>query len=367
MASPKLFTPLTLGELELPNRIVISPMCQYSADTHGNMTSWHTIHLGNLALSGAGLLIIEASAVAPEGRITPGDVGLYSDDNEQAMARVLESVRAHSPMPIGIQLGHAGRKASCQAPWEGGAQLGLDEGGWETVAPSAVPYSEGQRPPQAMSLDDIERLKADFVAAARRADRLGFELIELHAAHGYLLHEFLSPISNQRDDQYGGSLENRMRLILEIFDAVREVFPSEKPVGIRISGSDWVEGGWDLEQSVALARALDARGCSFIDCSGGGLDPRQALDVGPNYQVPFARRMKQEVAMPVIAVGLITEPEQAEGIVFSGEADAVALARGILFDPRWPWHAAARLGASVHAPNQYLRSQPHTLKNLFDA
>lgn len=367
MATPKLFTSLKLGQLELANRIVISPMCQYSADGEGSMTDWHTIHLGHLALSGAGLMIIEASAVSPEGRITPWDVGLYSDANEQAMARTLEAVRAYSPMPVGIQLAHAGRKASCQAPWNGGAQLGLGEGGWETIAPSAVPYQQDQRPPQAMSRERIEQLKVDFIAAAKRADRLGIELIEIHAAHGYLLHEFLSPLSNQRDDEYGGSLENRMRLVLEVFDAVRAAFPADKPVGIRISGSDWVEGGWDLEQSVELAKALDARGCSFIDCSGGGLDPRQALDVGPNYQLPFARRIKQEVDMPVIAVGLITEPEQAEGILVGGEADAVALARGILYDPRWPWHAAAKLGASVHAPNQYLRSQPRTFRGLFDA
>ncbi|GHB18619.1 NADH:flavin oxidoreductase/NADH oxidase [Salinicola rhizosphaerae] len=366
MATPKLFTPLTLGQRKLDNRIVIAPMCQYSADGEGSMTDWHSIHLGHLALSGAGLLIIEASAVNAAGRITPWDVGLYSDANEAAMKRTLEAVRAHSPMPIGIQLAHAGRKASCDAPWNGGAQLALDNGGWETEAPSALPYSEGQRAPQAMSLEDIERLKAEFVEAARRADRLGLDLIELHAAHGYLLHEFLSPLSNQRDDAYGGSLENRMRLALEIFDAVREAFDAEKPVGIRISGSDWVEGGWDLEQSVELAKALDARGCSFIHCSGGGLDPRQTLNVGPNYQVPFARRIKQAVTMPVIAVGLITEPEQAEGILVGEEADAVALARGMLYDPRWPWHAAAKLGATVHAPNQYLRSQPHTLKHLFD-
>ncbi|WP_110684940.1 NADH:flavin oxidoreductase/NADH oxidase [Salinicola aestuarinus] len=365
MSSPKLFTPLTLGKLELPNRIVISPMCQYSADGEGNMTHWHQMHLGHLALSGAGLLVIEAASVAPEGRITPGDVGLYSDANEHAMAQTLAAVREHSPMPIGVQLGHAGRKASCRAPWEGGEQLGLDEGGWETVAPSAVAYQAGQRAPREMSLDDIKALRASFVESAQRAERLGLDLIELHAAHGYLLHEFLSPLSNQREDAYGGSLENRMRLILEIFDDVREVFPAEKPVGIRISGSDWVEGGWDLEQSVALAKALDARGCSFIDCSGGGLDPRQTLNVGPSYQVPFARRMKQEVEMAVIAVGLITEPQQAEGIVFSGEADAVALARGMLYNPRWPWHAAATLGATVHAPKQYLRSQPHQLKGLF--
>ncbi|WP_110670225.1 NADH:flavin oxidoreductase/NADH oxidase [Salinicola halophilus] len=365
MSSPKLFTPLTLGKLELPNRIVISPMCQYSADEEGSMTDWHHMHLGHLALSGAGLLMIEAASVVPEGRITAGDVCLHSDANERAMAETLAAVRAHSPIPIGIQLGHAGRKASCHAPWDGGEQLSLDEGGWETVAPSAVPYQQGQRVPREMTLDDIEALKASFVESAKRAERLGLELIELHAAHGYLLHEFLSPLSNQRQDAYGGSLENRMRLILEIFDDVRKVFPADKPVGIRISGSDWVEGGWDLEQSVALAKALDARGCSFIDCSGGGLDPRQTLNVGPNYQVPFARRMKQEVEMAVIAVGLITEPEQAEGIVFSGEADAVALARGMLYNPRWPWHAAATLGATVHAPKQYLRSQPHQLKGLF--
>ncbi|MBZ9538757.1 NADH:flavin oxidoreductase/NADH oxidase [Modicisalibacter tunisiensis] len=366
MVSPRLFTPLTLGGLSLPNRIVIAPMCQYSADGEGSMTDWHTIHLGQLALSGAGLLIIEATAVSPEGRISPWDHGLYSDANERALARTLAAVRAHSPMPIGIQLCHAGRKASSRVPWEGGGQLPLEEGGWDTLAPSAVPYSPGQREPRAMTTAQIEQLKADFVASAERAARLGLDLIELHAAHGYLLHEFLSPLSNRRDDAYGGSLENRMRLLLEVFDAVREVFPADKPVGVRISGSDWVEGGWDLEQSVVLARALEARGCSFLHCSGGGLSPDQRLDLGPNYQVPFARRIKAETTMPVIAVGLITEPEQAEGILVGEEADAVALARGMLYDPRWPWHAAARLGASVHAPNQYLRCQPRTLKGLFD-
>ena len=267
---------------------------------------------------------------------------------------------------MAVQLNHAGRKAStgCFSIGFEHESVPEEQGGWKTVGPSANAFGSLTKP-RALTVGEIHAIVDQFRDAAWRAYDIGFDAVEIHAAHGYLLHQFLSPLSNQREDAYGGSLENRMRLVLEIFEAVREVFPADKPVGIRISGSDWVEGGWDLEQSVALAQALDARGCSFIDCSGGGLDPRQALDVGPSYQVPFARRMKQEVAMPVIAVGLITEPEQAEGIVFSGDADAVALARGMLFDPRWPWHAAAKLGASVHAPKQYLRSQPHTLKGLF--
>ncbi|MES2021357.1 MAG: NADH:flavin oxidoreductase/NADH oxidase [Pseudomonadota bacterium] len=364
MTGPKLFEPLSLGHLTLANRIVIAPMCQYSA-VDGCMTDWHVIHLGHLALSGAGLLTIEASAVEPEGRITYGDVGLYNDATEAAMARVLESLRRHSDMPIAIQLGHAGRKASTNLPWRGGAQLPVsDHNGWQTVAPSALGFAESDTPPVALDRSGLDRVRAAFAAAARRADRLGIDAVQLHGAHGYLLHQFLSPLSNRRDDEYGGSLENRMRFPLEVFEAVRSAFAAEKPVTMRVSGTDWVEGGWDIDQTIAFAQALEQRGCSAIHVSSGGLDPRQDIQVGPGYQVPLARAVKQATAMPVVAVGLITEPEQAEAIVGTGDADMVALARAILYDPRWPWHAAAELGAQVRAPNQYLRSQPRRFRDV---
>ena len=360
-----LFEPLALGPLRLANRIVIAPMCQYSA-TEGTAGDWHLIHLGHLALSGAGLLIIEATAVLPQGRNSAQDLGLYSDANEAGLARVLGGVRAASPMPIAIQLAHAGRKASVRAPWEGGAQIGPDAaGGWQAVAPSALPFQPGTAAPQALDAAGLEQVRAAFVAAARRAARLGLDGIEIHAAHGYLLHEFLSPLSNQRTDAYGGSLENRLRFPLEVFDAVRGAFPAERPVWVRLSASDWVPGGWDIEQSVAFAHALKGRGCAAIHASSGGLSPAQAIALGPGYQVPFARRLKAAVGLPTIAVGLITEPRQAEAILAAGDADAIALARAMLYDPRWPWHAAAELGARVRAPRQYLRSQPHGLKDLF--
>lgn len=360
----KLFEPITLGELTLENRIVIAPMCQYSSD-EGKATEWHHAHLGQLSFSGAGLLILEATAVEAAGRISAEDLGLWDDATEAAMKDLITGLRANSKMPLGLQLGHAGRKASCAAPWNGGAQIPQSAGGWQTVAPSAIAFTEGTEAPEAMSLARIDELKKAYVETVRRADRLGLDLLELHGAHGYLLHQFLSPLSNQRTDQYGGSLENRMRLLLEIFQEIRAEFPAEKPIGVRISATDWVEGGWDLEQSIELAKALDKLGCSYIHVSSGGLSPYQKIAVGPNYQVPFADGIKRYVDMPVIAVGLITEPEQAEAIIGTGQADMIALARGILYNPRWPWHAAAKLGAKVSAPKQYWRSEPHGLKGLF--
>jgi 2,4-dienoyl-CoA reductase-like NADH-dependent reductase (Old Yellow Enzyme family) len=361
-----LFTPITVGGLTLDNRIVIAPMCQYSAED-GSMTDWHVIHLGQLALSGAGLLTIEATSVTPEGRISYGDTGLWSDENEEAMARVLASVRRWSDMPLAIQLGHAGRKASTEKPWDGGAQIAPDKpNGWQTVAPSPLPFADGDNPPVELDADGLRRIRDAFAEAATRAARLDLAAVQLHGAHGYLLHQFLSPLSNRRSDEYGGSLENRMRFPLEVFDAVREAFPADRPVTMRVSATDWVEGGWDVEQTIEFAKALEQRGCAAIHVSSGGLDPRQRIPVGPNYQVPLARRIKQAVGMPVVAVGLITGFEQAEAIVGTGDADMVALARGMLYDPRWPWHAAAHLGAQVKAPPQYLRSQPHQYRDLFE-
>jgi 2,4-dienoyl-CoA reductase-like NADH-dependent reductase (Old Yellow Enzyme family) len=367
MSNPRLFTPLRVGSLELRNRIVIAPMCQYSAE-EGRATDWHLIHLGHLALSGAALLTIEATAVLPEGRISSRDLGLWSDDTEAALARTLASVRRWSDMPIAIQLAHAGRKASSRVPWEGGAQIPpAQPGGWQTVAPSPIPFAEGHNPPVALDRRGLAEIRDAFATAARRAARLGIDAVQIHGAHGYLVHEFLSPLSNRREDEYGGSLENRMRFPLEVFDAVREAFPADRPVSMRVSGTDWAPGGWDLEQTMAFAKSLEAHGCSAVHVSSGGLTPTQQIPMGPSYQVPLARAVKSSIRLPVVAVGLITDFDQAEAIVGTGDADIVALARAILYDPRWPWHAAAHLGASVNAPNQYLRSQPSRYRNLFSA
>jgi 2,4-dienoyl-CoA reductase-like NADH-dependent reductase (Old Yellow Enzyme family) len=303
--------------------------------------------------------------VLPEGRITWADVGLWSDANEAAIARTLESVRRWSNIPIGIQLAHAGRKASTHVPWQGGAQIKpRDPHGWQTVAPSSLPFADTDLAPVALDEAGLRRVRDAFAGAARRAARLDIDAVQIHGAHGYLLHQFLSPLSNRRDDEYGGSLENRMRFPLEVFDAVRAAFPPDRPVTMRVSGTDWVPGGWDMEQTTALAKALEARGCSAIHVSSGGLHPAQKVPVGPSYQVPLARAVKAATRMPVIAVGLISNPEQAEAIVSTGDADMIALARAILYDPRWPWHAAAELGAEVVAPPQYLRAQPSRFKNL---
>ncbi len=366
MTTAKLFTPFRIGKFELANRIVIAPMCQYSAED-GCMNDWHLIHLGQLAVSGGALLTIEATAVVPEGRITYGDVGLYSDECEAAMRRVLEGIRRWSDMPIAIQLGHAGRKASTEVPWNGGAQLPPDHpNGWQTEAPSAVTHDAGENPPTALDESGLARVRDAFADAARRAARLDLRAVQVHAAHGYLLHQFLSPLSNRRQDQYGGSLENRMRFPLEVFDAVRAAFPADRPVTVRVSGTDWAEGGWTIEETVEFAKELEARGCSAMHVSSGGLTPAQRIAVGPSYQVPLARAVKAATTMPVIAVGLITDFVQAEAILNTGDADLIALARAALYDPRWPWHAAAHFGAAVKAPNQYLRSQPRQFPHLFD-
>jgi 2,4-dienoyl-CoA reductase-like NADH-dependent reductase (Old Yellow Enzyme family) len=313
------------------------------------------------------LLTIEATAVLPEARITYADVGLWNDATEAAIGRTLESIRRWSEMPIAIQLAHAGRKASTEVPWKGGVQIPPDHpNGWQTFAPSAIPFEDGQRAPVALDRDDLTRVREAFAAAAQRAARLGIDAVQIHCAHGYLLHEFLSPISNRRDDEYGGALENRMRFPLEVFDAVRAAFPADRAVSMRVSGTDWVDRGWDIDQTIAFAQALEARGCAAIHVSSGGLTPAQQIPVGPSYQVPLARAVKKATRLPVIAVGLITEFEQAEAIVGTGDADLIALARTILYSPRWPWHAAAHFGAHVKASDQYLRSQPRQYPDLFD-
>jgi 2,4-dienoyl-CoA reductase-like NADH-dependent reductase (Old Yellow Enzyme family) len=367
MTRPHLFESLEVGGLKLDNRIVIAPMCQYSA-VDGCMTDWHMLHLGHLALSGAGLLTIEATAVSPEGRITYGDVGLYSDANEAAMARVLDGIRQWSTIPIAVQLAHAGRKASTEVPWKGGAQI-LPESpkGWRTVAPSPLPMNPNEVLPTALSRDEMTRIREAFAAAARRAARLGIDAVQLHGAHGYLMHQFLSPLSNRREDDYGGSLANRMRFPLEVFDAVRAAFPADRPVTMRVSATDWVEGGWSIDQTCAFAEELEKRGCSAIHVSSGGVAAAASVPLGPGYQVPLARKVKRAVKIPVVAVGLITDFDQAEAILAAGDADLIGLARALLYDPRWPWHAAAHFGAQVRVPNQYLRSQPRELKDLFKA
>lgn len=361
----KLFAPLRLGALELPNRIVIAPMCQYSAQ-NGEATDWHVIHLGHLALSGAGLLTIEATAVTPEGRITPGDLGLYSDATEAALARVLKAIRAYAPIPVAIQLAHAGRKANSNAPWDGGQQIKADDPRfWQAVAPSPLPHAPAEDPPVELDRAGLARTKQAFVDAALRSERLGLDGIELHCAHGYLLHQFLSPVANRRSDEYGGSLANRMRYPLEVFEAVRAAYPAQRPLWVRVSATDWVDGGWDIDSTIAFAKELKALGCVAIHVSSGGVSPQQVIKLGPNYQVGFAKAIKDATGMTTIAVGLITEPEQAEAIIANGEADAVALARGMLYDPRWPWHAAAKLGVSLPAPKPYWRSNPREHANLF--
>lgn len=350
-----LFTPLKIGDVTFRNRAFVSPMCQYSS-RDGMPNDWHLVHLGSRAVGGAGLVMVEASAVAPEGRITPGDSGLWSDAHAEAFQRITRFIREHGAVP-GIQLAHAGRKASTDLPWLGGKPLTPEAGAWTTVAPSAVPFADGYPSPQALSVAELDGAVAAFVAAARRARDAGFQCIEVHMAHGYLLHEFLSPLANHRDDDYGGSLENRMRFPLRVAAAVREAWPASLPLLARISASDWVEGGWDIEQSVALCRRLKEIGVDLIDCSSGGVIADARVPAGPGYQTPFAERIRREAGIATAAVGLITEAAQAEHILRTGQADAVFLAREMLRDPYWPLHAAAKLRVDVPWPVQYQRAK----------
>jgi 2,4-dienoyl-CoA reductase-like NADH-dependent reductase (Old Yellow Enzyme family) len=361
-----LFSPITLRGLNLANRIMVAPMCQYSA-VDGEANDWHFTHINSLALSGAAMFCIEATAVESTGRITPGCLGLWNDATEAALKPILASVRKHSKAAVAMQLAHAGRKGSSHTPWDGGQQIPVSQGGWQTEAPSALPHKEGEASPLAFDAAGLARIRDAFVATAQRAERLGIDALEVHCAHGYLLHQFLSPISNRRTDQYGGSLENRLRYPLEVFDAVRAAFPANKPVGIKVSSTDWVDGGWDIAQTIELAKQLKKRGVDWIDASSGGVSPLQKIPLGPGYQVQFAEAIKQAAGVNTIAVGLITEAKQAEGIVASGKADMVALARGMLYDPRWGWHAAAQLGGHVTAPPAYWRAPPHEQKDLFGA
>ena len=348
-----LFSPFRIKGVEFRNRVFVSPMCQYSS-RDGMPNDWHKVHLGSRAVGGAGLVFAEATAVSPEGRISPGDTGLWSDEHARAFQPIADFIRSQGASP-GVQLAHAGRKASTDVPWRGGKPLGEADGGWQTLAPSAVPFGDWPAPRE-MTREDMDAVTEQFAEAAGRAADAGFEVVELHMAHGYLLHEFLSPLSNRREDEYGGSLENRARFPLRVAEAVRDAYPDYAPLFARISATDWVEGGWDVEQSVQLSRWLKERGVDLVDCSSGGLVPGARITVAPGYQVPFAQTIRREAGIATGAVGLITEPEQAEEIVASGKADAVLLARAVLRDPYWPLHAAKRLGAQAPWPVQYGRA-----------
>lgn len=357
MPKTQLFSSMTLRSVTFANRVVVSPMGQYSADGNGFARPWHMMHLGHLALSGAGLVFTEATAVEPRGRVSAKCLGIWSDDHVDGLRSVVDFCRAHGGAKLGMQLAHSGRKGSVTVPWE--EQLGMrdGDGGWVTASPSDVAYP-GRPVPRALDADGLRQVRDAFVAAARRADAAGFDIVEIHNAHGYLLHSFLSPFANARTDRYGGNLENRMRFPLEVFEAVRAAWPEHKPLGVRVSATDWDEGGWTLEETVVFASELKRRGCDYICASSGGASANQKIPVGPGYQVPFAEQIRREAAIPTMAVGLITEPQQAEDILTRGQADFVALGRGMLYNPRWPWHAAAHFGEEVYFPPQYERAHP---------
>ena len=352
-----LFDSFTIRDLEFSNRVFVSPMCEYSS-LDGYANHWHLVHLGSRAVGGAGLVLTEATAVLPEGRISPQDLGIWKDEHVDPLKRIVSFIHEQGSV-AGMQLAHAGRKASTQRPWEGDGVVPETEGGWQNVmAPSVISFAENYPTPQALTVDGIQQVVRAFAAAARRACDAGFRVIEIHAAHGYLIHEFLSPLSNHRDDAYGGSFENRTRLIREIVTAVRSSWPKGAPLFVRISATDWVEGGWDLEQSIELARSLKQLGVDLIDCSSGGTVPHAKIAAGPGYQTPFARRIRHEAEILTGAVGMITSPVQAEQIIGTGQADAILMAREFLRDPYWPLRAATELGQSITWPVQYLRAAP---------
>jgi len=351
----KLFTPLKIRDIEFRNRIFVSPMCQYSSKD-GSPTDWHLVHLGSRAVGGAGLVMVEASAVSPEGRISPWDSGMWTEQHAAEFLRINRFVKEHGAVPA-IQLAHAGRKASTGQPWTSGGPVPISDGGWQPIGPSPIAFDAKYPVPREMNEQDIEQLVQHFIMSARLSLAAGFEVIELHAAHGYLLHEFLSPLANHRTDQYGGSLANRMRLPLRVASAVREVWPGGLPLFVRISATDWADGGWDLPQSIELAKAMKEIGVDLIDCSSGGMVPYAKMKIGPGYQVPFAEAIRREAKIATGAVGMITQAHQAEQIIAGGQADVVLLARELLRDPYWPLHAAKELGAEITWPKQYERAK----------
>lgn len=363
-----LFQPLSLRDLHLANRVVVAPMCQYSA-VDGEVQPWHFVHLGQLAMASAGMLVLEATSVEDIGRITPGCLGLYNDAQEKSLGELISSLRelnSQHHVPICIQLSHAGRKGSSYAPWATGAQIPLDAGGWVCAAPSGVAHKIGELVPRELTASDLVNLTAAFVSSVERAERIGIDAVELHCAHGYLMHQFLSPVANRRTDEYGGTLENRVRYPLELFAAMRGAWPAEKPMGVRLSATDWDESSsWSIQEAVYFSERLAELGCDWIDVSSGGVSSQQKIELKPGYQVAFAAAIKQAVEMPVMAVGLITEASQAEAILQSGQADMIALARAFLYNPRWVWHAAAELGAQVVAPSQYWRCAPANTGRVF--
>jgi 2,4-dienoyl-CoA reductase-like NADH-dependent reductase (Old Yellow Enzyme family) len=353
---PRLFTPLKLRALEFRNRVFVSPMCQYSSED-GLPTDWHLVHLGSRAVGGAGLVIVEATAVTPRGRISPADMGLWSDAHGTALARIAAFIKAQGAA-AGLQLAHAGRKASTSPSWEGGGAVTAAAGGWTPVAPSPIPFGPGFPEPHELTRAEIDQLVEQFADAAQRARAAGFDVIELHAAHGYLLHEFLSPLTNARTDEFGGSFDNRVRFPLAVAARLRQVWPSSLPMFVRISATDWMEGGWSVEDSVEFARRLKGLGIDLVDCSSGGAVPDAKIPVGPGYQTPLAAVIRKQAGIATGAVGMVTSPEQAEQIIATGQADAVLLARELLRNPYWPLVAARKLGASVEWPKQYLRARP---------